>query len=103
MKPGSRSSVAAADDRRDGRTLSNAIAPEPHGRKESIVMIQSTTITAETEFAASRRTKEADLAWARPWLRAEGLAVFAAGLAGFLVLGLPWWAFLLLLMPRTSR
>ena len=30
--------------------------------------------------------------WIRPWLRLEGLAVFAAGLAGFLALGLPWYA-----------
>jgi hypothetical protein len=37
-------------------------------------------------------------AWIRSWLRAEGLATFAAGLAGFLCLGLPWWAFLLLLI-----
>ena len=41
--------------------------------------------------------------WIRPWLRAEGVAVFAAGLAGFLFLGLPWWAFpLLLLVPDAS-
>ena len=31
--------------------------------------------------------------WIRPWLRLEGLAVFAAGLAGFLALGLPWYLF----------
>jgi hypothetical protein len=37
-------------------------------------------------------------AWIRPWLRLEGVAVFAAGLAGFLALGLPWYAFLLLLL-----
>jgi hypothetical protein len=66
-------------------------------------MIQSTTITAEKEFSASDQTQKVDLIWARPWLRAEGLAVFAAGLAGFLVLGLPWWAFLvLLIVPDVS-
>ncbi|HEY0442762.1 MAG TPA: DUF4260 domain-containing protein [Candidatus Limnocylindrales bacterium] len=44
-----------------------------------------------------------DQTWIRPWLRAEGVAVFAAGLAGFLFLGLPWWAFpLLLLVPDAS-
>ena len=41
--------------------------------------------------------------WIRPWLRAEGLATFAAGLAGFLFMGLSWWAFaLLLLVPDVS-
>ena len=40
----------------------------------------------------------ADTAWVRPWLRAEGLATFSAGLAGFLFLGIPWWAFVLLLI-----
>ena len=48
-------------------------------------------------------TDGTDPAWIRPWLRAEGLAVFASGLAGFLFLGLPWWAFvLLLLVPDVS-
>ena len=43
------------------------------------------------------------LAWIRPWLRLEGLAVFAAGLVGFLALGVPWYAFpLLLLVPDLS-
>lgn len=36
--------------------------------------------------------------WARRWLQAEGAAFLAAGLAGFLWLGLPWYAFLLLLV-----
>src|SRR5688572_11824404 len=41
--------------------------------------------------------------WIRPWLRAEGAAVFAAGLAGFLALGVPWYVFvLLLLVPDVS-
>ena len=61
-------------------------------------MTQSPTMTAHTEFTPTRPTEAADPAWIRPWLRAEGLAVLAAGLAGFLFLGLPWWAFLLLLM-----
>jgi hypothetical protein len=44
-----------------------------------------------------------DLRWIMPWLRVEGAAAFAAGLAGFLFLGLPWWAFaLLLLVPDAS-
>jgi hypothetical protein len=44
-----------------------------------------------------------DRAWIRPWLRAEGAGAFAAGLAGFLFLGLPWWAFaLLLIVPDVS-
>ena len=47
---------------------------------------------------------DAESAWIRPWLRAEGVGTFAAGLAGFLFLGLPWWAFaLLLLVPDVSR
>jgi hypothetical protein len=61
-------------------------------------MTQSPTMTAQTEFTAAHPTEVADPAWIRPWLRAEGLAVLAAGLAGFLWLGLPWWAFLLLLI-----
>ncbi len=36
--------------------------------------------------------------WIRPWLRAEGAAVFAAGLAGFLAIGAPWYLFILLLL-----
>jgi len=61
-------------------------------------MTQSPTTTAETNGTIYHSTEAADLAWIRPWLRAEGLATFAAGLAGFLFLGLPWWAFLLLLI-----
>jgi hypothetical protein len=61
-------------------------------------MTQSPTMTAQTQLTTSHPTEEADLAWIRPWLRAEGLATFGAGLAGFLFLGLPWWAFLLLLI-----
>jgi Domain of unknown function (DUF4260) len=34
----------------------------------------------------------------RRWLQAEGAAILVAGLAGFLWLGLPWYAFLLLLV-----
>jgi hypothetical protein len=61
-------------------------------------MTQTPTVTAQTQLATSHPTEEADLAWIRPWLRAEGLATFGAGLAGFLFLGLPWWAFVLLLI-----
>ena len=61
-------------------------------------MTESPPMTAETSLTMSHVTEGADLAWIRPWLRAEGLATFAAGLAGFLFLGLPWWAFLLLLI-----
>ncbi len=63
-------------------------------------MAQSPTVIAETQVPSPRTdvTGRTDLAWARPWLRAEGLATFAAGLAGFLILGLPWWAFVLLLI-----
>src|SRR5580765_98250 len=61
-------------------------------------MTQSPTMTAQTEFTTAKPTVAPDPAWIRPWLRVEGLAVLAAGLAGFLFLGLPWWAFLLLLI-----
>ena len=65
-------------------------------------MAASTTIN-DTMRAAAGRTAEVDPGWTRPWLRAEGAATFAAGLAGFLFLGLPWWAFvLLLLVPDVS-
>ena len=43
------------------------------------------------------------LAWIRPWLRLEGVAVFGAGLVGFLALGAPSYLFpLLLLAPDLS-
>jgi hypothetical protein len=61
-------------------------------------MIQSQTVTTQKQTATSQRSEAADLTWSRPWLRAEGVATFGAGLAGFLYLGLPWWAFLLLLI-----
>ena len=61
-------------------------------------MTQSSTVAAQTQFTTSNLADAPNLALARPWLRAEGLATFAAGLAGFLFLGLPWWAFLLLLI-----
>jgi len=61
------------------------------------------TMTAATQPAVADRTATSDQTWIRPWLRAEGAATFAAGLAGFLFLGLPWWAFpLLLLVPDVS-
>jgi hypothetical protein len=66
-------------------------------------MTESSTIGAHTQLATSHVTNGEELAWIRPWLRAEGLATFAAGLAGFLYLGLPWWAFLLfLIVPDIS-
>jgi hypothetical protein len=61
-------------------------------------MTESPTLDAQTPITTSHLTSATDLAWIRPWLRAEGLATFGAGLAGFLFLGLPWWAFLLLLL-----
>jgi len=66
-------------------------------------MTQSPALAAKTELTTSPQSDGRDLAWIRPWLRAEGLATFAAGLAGFLFLGLPWWAFaLLLIVPDVS-
>jgi hypothetical protein len=66
-------------------------------------LIQSRTMIAPTESTISDRTEGTDPAWTRPWLRAEGLATFAVGLAAFLSLGAPWWAFvLLLLVPDVS-
>ena len=66
-------------------------------------MIQSPTMIAKTQSTTSELTIGIDPAWTRPWLRAEGLATFVAGLAGFLYLGLPWWGFaLLLIVPDVS-
>jgi hypothetical protein len=66
-------------------------------------MTQSQTMANQMQSMTSPRTEAADEVWIRPWLRAEGLATFAAGLAGFLFLDLPWWAFaLLLLVPDVS-
>jgi len=61
-------------------------------------MIQSRAMIARTQSTASELTDGTDLPWIRPWLRAEGVASFAAGLAGFLYLGLPWWGFVLFLI-----
>ncbi len=61
-------------------------------------MTQSPSMTVQTELTTTVPTETADPAWIRPWLRAEGFAVLAAGFAGFVFLGLPWWAFLLLLI-----
>ena len=61
------------------------------------------TMTAQAQPAIADRTATSDATWIRPWLRAEGAATFAAGLGGFLFLGLPWWSFpLLLLVPDIS-
>ena len=66
-------------------------------------MTSAPTLATQTQSTTSERTDGTDRAWVRPWLRAEGLATFAAGLAGFLLLGLPWWAFvLLLIVPDVS-
>jgi hypothetical protein len=41
--------------------------------------------------------------WVRRWLRAEGIAVFAGGLAAWVALGAPWpWFAVLLLAPDAS-
>ena len=46
---------------------------------------------------------EATTPWVRRWLRAEGLAAFAAALAAWVGLGADWWWFgLLLLTPDVS-
>lgn len=59
-------------------------------------------MTSKT-LSMSNPTDVAGPTWTRPWLRAEGLATFAAGLTGFLFLGLPWWVFpLLLIVPDVS-
>lgn len=66
-------------------------------------MIQSPIIVTQTQSTTSDRTDDTVRVWVRPWLRAEGLATLATGLAGFLFLGLPWWAFvLLLIVPDVS-
>ena len=64
-------------------------------------------MTAATMTAIEPTTRPnetaAGEAWVRPWLRAEGAAVLAAGFLGFLALGLPWWLFaLLLVVPDVS-
>ena len=66
-------------------------------------MNSSPMITAVSQPKAEARPFETEHLWIRPWLRAEGLAAFVAGLVGFLSLGFPWWAFvLLLLVPDVS-
>ena len=64
-------------------------------------------MTAATMHPKSTATQAATVAmsqsWMRRWLQAEGAATFAIGLAAFLWLGLPWYAFaLLLLVPDLS-
>lgn len=61
-------------------------------------MTQTPTVSAARQRVRTHPTNETEQAWVRPWLRAEGAATLGAGLAGFLFLGLPWWAFLLLLI-----
>ena len=61
------------------------------------------TTRSQAQHLVSDRSTSADDSWIRPWLRVEGVGVVAAGLAGFLFLGLPWWAFaLLLVVPDVS-
>jgi hypothetical protein len=63
----------------------------------------ASTMSNQRLIATADQATSADPTWIRPWLRAEGAATFAAGLAGFLFLGMPWWAFpLLLLAPDVS-
>ena len=63
----------------------------------------TTTQTAGPAQASASANVSTQLAWIRPWLRLEGVAVLAAGLAGFLALGLPWYLFaVLLLVPDVS-
>ena len=62
-----------------------------------------TALTTTLNEARAATTPTTATTWIKPWLRAEGVATFAAGLAGFLWLGLPWFAFpLLLLVPDVS-
>ncbi len=62
-----------------------------------------TALTTNMIDARTATTQASASPWIKPWLRAEGAATFAAGLAGFLWLGLPWYAFaLLLLVPDAS-
>ena len=62
-----------------------------------------TALTTTIEHQATAAPLASEATWIKPWLRAEGAATFAAGLAGVLRLGLPWYAFaLLLLVPDVS-
>ena len=62
-----------------------------------------TALTRTISEAPSATTPVSATTWIKPWLRAEGAATFAVGLAGFLWLGVPWYAFpLLLLAPDIS-
>ncbi len=62
-----------------------------------------TALTTVIEHQATTAPLPSAATWIKPWLRAEGAATFAAGLAGFLWLGVPWFAFpLLLLVPDIS-
>jgi hypothetical protein len=61
------------------------------------------TTTHPMPTATQPTTTAANQSWMRRWLQAEGAATFAIGLAAFLWLGLPWYAFaLLLLVPDLS-
>src|SRR5262249_51803011 len=63
--------------------------------------IDTTDLAAAPVAAAMTPAQQA--AWIRPWLRLEGLAVLAAGVAGFLALGIPWFLLpVLILVPDAS-
>ena len=65
-------------------------------------MTMRTTEPTTNATTAGARTTDGST-WIRPWLRAEGAAVLAAGFVGFLALGLPWWLFAaLLILPDLS-
>jgi Domain of unknown function (DUF4260) len=76
------------------------ISPRRH---EMAAMTMDTKATTDDSSTVSTMDRADQVAWIRPWLRLEGLAVFGAGLVGFLALGVPWYAFpLLLLVPDVS-
>ena len=65
--------------------------------------LTATMHEAHGTSAAASETTMPVTTWIKPWLRAEGAATFAAGLAGFLWLGIPWYVFpLVLLIPDAS-
>lgn len=67
---------------------------------EGNITLAAVTATIPTTSPLAR---EPNAAWARPWLRAEGVAAFAAGLALYGWLGGPWLAVVpLLLVPDAS-
>ena len=61
-------------------------------------MTQSPTMTAQTEFTRRSGPTRPTRPGSDHGFGPRASPYFAAGLAGFLFLGLPWWAFLLLLI-----